>query len=185
MRHPGERSRLGSYVAVEEQLYGAKLEFADVAVVQELLDVGALRRVAKLVRDHGRPPGFLGDVQHFLGLPCIEGEGLLAQDVFARFERGNRERMMSAGGRNDRHGGEIIAPNHLHGIGIDPADPGFSAGFLRLFAIAAANGCDFPALGAKARHMDLRTEADTDDTDLACGRGHELLHKLATTEGPE
>src|SRR5439155_18488778 len=98
--HPGERTRLPRDVAVQEELDRAKLELADVAFVQELLDVGALRRVAKFVGDHRRAPGLFGGAEHLPGLPCIEGERFLAEDVLACPERGDRERVVGAGWRD-------------------------------------------------------------------------------------
>ena len=49
---------------------------ADVAFVQQLLDVGALRRMAKLVRDHRRAADFSAVSSICLGLLCIDREGL-------------------------------------------------------------------------------------------------------------
>src|SRR5262249_50091279 len=63
--------------------------------------------------------------------------------------------------------GEIVAADQLHRIGVDAGDPRFGGGRLRLVAIAAADRRDFPALGAKTRHVHLRAESDADDADLA------------------
>jgi hypothetical protein len=45
-------------------------------------------------------------------------------------ERSDRERVMATGRRDDRHRGEIVAPDQVHRVGIYPVDCGFSGGFV-------------------------------------------------------
>ena len=76
--HPRQRPRFGRHVAVEEELDRAELKRADVAAVQQLLDIRALRRMAELMADHRRAAAVLCGVAHFGRLLCIERKRLFA-----------------------------------------------------------------------------------------------------------
>ncbi len=110
--------------------------------------------------------------QHFGALRCVERERLLAQHVLARGERGERQRMMTGGRRGDRDRVEVVARDQLERIGVHVANPGVLCDLCRLVAVAAADRGDVPAFRAESGDVDLRSEPDTDDTDLALRSWH-------------
>src|SRR6185503_1758647 len=163
VRHPAQRARHRGRVAVEKQLDRAQLELADVAVRNQLPDVGPLRRVTKFMRDHRGQPGLGRGIAHLDGLPDVDGERFFAQHVLACVQLRDRQLVVSAGRRDDRDGVDVIAADQLDGIGMNACDAGIGCGFFGLFPVAAADRHNLPAFGAKARDVHLRPEPDAYD----------------------
>src|SRR5690606_19935961 len=100
---PGERGRIAGG-ATEQELGGGEQRRADVALVQQFLDLQALRGEAELVGDHrGAAPG-LGERAHLLSLPGVAGKRLLAKDVLSRLEGGGDHLEVRAGRGGDGDG---------------------------------------------------------------------------------
>jgi hypothetical protein len=142
------------------------------SIVQELLDIGALRRVAEFVTDHRGPAAALCRVEHPRSLGCVERERLLAHHVLARVERRDRKCGVRARRRDDAHRRQVVAGNELQRIGVNVRNACGGRRLAGLVARAAADRRDFPALRAKRGHVDLRAEAETDDADAAIRCGH-------------
>jgi len=100
-------------------LGGDEVDLAEVAGVDELLDLAHRWAEDEGVADHEREATLGGEVDQLAGLRRVRGHGLLDEDVLAGLEGGPGEGMVRADRREDEHGVDVRVGEDLVVLGGD------------------------------------------------------------------
>ncbi len=96
------------------------LDGAEVALLHQRAHAVCERVVAVVERLHHHEPGAVGDRGHLFGLGGVVGEGLLAEHVLARLERGDRPLRVQTVGQRVVDGVDVGIGEQV-GVGVEDA----------------------------------------------------------------